>query len=77
MPGLWKHRTRPISFTLVAADVGVKCFGKEHVDHLPWCIKQKYQLTEDWTGDLYCSINLSWDYDAQTLNISMPGTSKI
>jgi hypothetical protein len=47
MPGLWKHKTRPISFTLVVDDFGVKHVEKEDVNHLIWCIKQKYQLTED------------------------------
>jgi hypothetical protein len=75
-PGLWKHTTRPISFTLVVDNFGVKYVGNEHVDHLIWCIKQKYQLTKDWTGDLYCGIKLNWDYDAHTLNISMPGYIK-
>jgi hypothetical protein len=43
------------------------------VDHLIWCIKQKYELIEDWTGDLYCGIKLKWDYDARRLDILMPG----
>jgi hypothetical protein len=51
----------------------VKYVGKEHVDHLLACIKEKYELTEDWTGDLYCGIKLALDYDARTLNILMPG----
>jgi hypothetical protein len=45
-------------FTLVVDNFGVKYVGKEHADYLIWCIKQKYELTEDWTGDLYCSITL-------------------
>ena len=32
-PGLWKHDTRPISFTLVVDDLGVKYVGKENVQH--------------------------------------------
>ncbi len=75
-PGLWKHKTRPISFTLVVYDFGIKYVRKEHVDHLIWCIKQKYELTKDWTGNLYCEIKLNWDYNARTLNISMPGYIK-
>jgi hypothetical protein len=43
------------------------------MDHLIWCIKQKYKLIEDWTGDLYCGITLKWDYNARTLDILMPG----
>jgi hypothetical protein len=64
---------RPILFTLVADDFGVKYVGKEHVDHLIWCITQKYELTEDWTGNLYWGIKLNWDYDPRSLDISMPG----
>jgi hypothetical protein len=72
-PGLWKHKMRFIAFTLVVDDFGVKYVGKEHAIHLIWCIKQKYELTEDWASNLYCSIKLNWDYGAQTLDISMPG----
>jgi hypothetical protein len=75
-PGLWKHETRPISFTLVVDNFVVKYIGKEHVDHLIQCIKQQYELTEDWTGDLYCGIKLKWDYEAQTVDLSMPGYIK-
>ncbi len=72
-PGLWKHATRPILFTLVVDDFEVKYVGKEHADHLIKCIKTKYKLMEDWAGDLYCVIKLNWDYTARTLDISMPG----
>ncbi len=30
-----------------------------------------YTLVKDWTGDLYCGIKLRWDYDNQTVDISM------
>jgi hypothetical protein len=43
---------------------GVKYVDKKHVDHLIWCIKQKYQLTEDWTGDLYL--------ESSSIGITMP-----
>ncbi len=75
-PSMWQHKTRPISFMLMVDNFGVKYVGNEHMDHLIWCIKQKYELTEDWTGDLYCGIKLNWDYDACTLDISMPGYIK-
>ncbi len=68
-PGLWKHKTLPILFTLVVNDFGVKYVGKEHVKHLIQFIKQKYELIDDWTGNLYCGIKLNWDYDVFTLDI--------
>ena len=47
-PGLWYHKSRPISFTLVVNDFGVKYIGKKHVDHLINSIKQTYsKLTKD------------------------------
>jgi hypothetical protein len=44
-PGLWQHLTLPISFTLVVNDFGVKYVGREHINHLIKCIKEKYELT--------------------------------
>ncbi len=72
-PGLWKHKTHLIAFTLVVDNFGVKYVGKEHADHMIQCIKKMYECTEDWTGDLYCGIKLNWDYNARMLDISMPG----
>ena len=63
-------------FTLVVDDFGVKYVGREHAEHLIACIKKTYELTEDWTGDLYCGIKLNWDYKARTVDLSMPGYIK-
>jgi hypothetical protein len=72
-PGLWYHVTRPILFTLVVNDFGVKYVNKEDADHLVASIRATYSLTEDWSGNLYCGISLDWDYIARTVDISMPG----
>jgi hypothetical protein len=76
MPGLWHHESRPISFTLVVGNFGVKYVDKEYVDHLIASIKMLYSLTEDWTGNLYCGIALEWDYENSHIDISMPGYIK-
>ena len=75
-PGQWKHVMRPIAFTLVGDDFGVKYVGKEHIDHLIAALKLKYTLVEDWAGNLYCGITLHWDYNERTVYISMPGYIK-
>ena len=75
-PGLWRHLARPISFTSVVDDFGVKYVGKEQVDHLLKCIQEKYELMEDLLGNLYCGIKLNWDYNACSFDISMPGYIK-
>ena len=62
VPGLWKHDTRPIQFTLVVDDFGVKYTQLEDVNHLQTAIEQDYTVTVDWTGKRYIGITLDWDY---------------
>ena len=71
-PGLWYHTTRPISFTLVVDDFGVKYVGKEHADHLKASLEEHYEVSVDWTGALYCGITLDWNYATRTVDLSMP-----
>ncbi len=56
--GLFTHKTRPIWFTLVVDDFGVKYVGQEHANHLMSVLKEFYKVEENWMGLLYCGINL-------------------
>jgi hypothetical protein len=56
-PGLWRHATRPVWFTLVVDDFGIKYVGKEHADHLLNALEEHYTISTDWTGSLYCGIS--------------------
>ncbi|KAL7478587.1 hypothetical protein ACHAW6_004346 [Cyclotella cf. meneghiniana] len=71
-PGLWKHTTCPITFTLIVDDFGVKYIGKEHAVHLLSVIQQHYKCKADWTGARYISIHLTWDYDKGQVHLYMP-----
>ena len=71
-PGLWRHQFRPVMFTLVVDDLGVKYVGREHAEHLMNAIEENYTVTKDWAGSLYCGISLKWDYAARHVDISMP-----
>ncbi len=57
-PGLWKHETRPTTFTLVVDDFGIKFVGDEHARHLIATLSKYYTVETDWTGELYCGITL-------------------
>ena len=46
-PGFWKHEWRPISFTLVIDDFGVKYVGKENADHLISVLQGDYEINID------------------------------
>jgi hypothetical protein len=72
-PGLWLHKTRPISFTLIVEDFAVKYVGKQHAEHLWNALLQTYELTTDWTATLYSGMTLKWDYGKRTWDISMHG----
>jgi len=72
-PGLWKHDTRDLAFTLVVDDFGVKYTNENDAKHLMSILHQQYKVSEDWTGTRYVGLTLKWDYDARTCDISMPG----
>jgi hypothetical protein len=57
-PGLWLHKTRPTSFTLVVDDFTVKYVGKQHAEHLRDSLSQTYELTTDWTATVYNELHL-------------------
>eukprot|EP00804_Cyclotella_cryptica_P030764 CCRYP_009164-RA/>CCRYP_009164-RA protein AED:0.15 eAED:0.16 QI:0/0/0/1/1/1/4/0/1045 len=73
VPGLWSHKWRPIWFTLVVGDFGVKYVGKEHALHLKSVLESYYPLSTDWTGNRYIGIRLDWDYNNRKVHLSMPG----
>lgn len=75
-PGLWTHSFRPIQFTLVVDDFGIKYVGTEHANHLISALQDSYEVSTDWKGELYCGITLKWDYETRTLDTSMPNYIK-
>ena len=71
-PGLWKHVTLPVQFTLIVDDFGVKYTGKENIQHLINALKETYEISEDWDGALYCGIILHWTYAHGYVDTAMP-----
>ncbi len=72
MPGYWKHKWHPISFTLLVDNFGVKYIGEEQVMHLIKVLKEHYKVEEDWEGKRYLGITLDWDYKNHKVHLSMP-----
>jgi len=71
-PGLWRHATHDIQFTLVVDDVAVRYTKRDDVNHLLDALRAHYQVTEDWDAARYCCLTLEWDYARRTVDISMP-----
>jgi hypothetical protein len=71
-PGLWHHKTRPIKFSLVVDDFGVKYVNKNDAQHLLDSIQANYPVKADWTGSKeYIGIDLNWNYEKGEAKISM------
>ena len=49
-PGLWKHNTRPVQFSLVVDDFGVKYVWRENAEYLIQSLQQHYKLQVDEKG---------------------------
>jgi hypothetical protein len=74
--GLWKHETRPVWFSLVVDDFGIKYIGRDNAEHLMASIKKNYDISSDWTGSAYCGLKIDWDYINGTVDLYMPGYIK-
>ena len=72
-PGLWTHEWRPICFSLLVDDFGVKYVGEEHAAHLVAALKETYDIEVDEKGEKYVGISLDWDYENGEVHLSMPG----
>ena len=75
-PGLSKHESRPINFSLVADDFGVLYRSKADVKHLEAELTAHYPITTNWTGDEYIGIDLKWNNEKRELITSMKGYVK-
>ena len=72
-PGLWKHVWRPITFTLVVDDFGIKSDALTHTNHLKRTLEKCYEVKVDWKGSIYVGIQLGWNYDKGYVDTHMPG----
>ena len=72
-PGLFRHRTRDISFTLVVDDFGIAYQHEDDVKHLIDAIKERYPVKVKMDPDQYIGITLKWDYIKRELRCSMDG----
>jgi hypothetical protein len=71
-PGLWKHKWRPVWFSFVVDDFGVKYIGKEHAQHLLQTVQKYYKCSFEPEGERYCRLTIKWDYLGKKMHIAMP-----
>ena len=67
--GLWTHTDRDIKFTLVVDNFGINNTRKKEAEQLISALQAKYEVTQEWTGVIYCRIKLKLDYKKRKLEI--------
>ena len=75
-PGLWLHEWRPIQFSLVVDDFGVKYVGEEIAKHLVNALVDNYEISQDWNGKKYCGLTLEWDHERKQCTYPFRDMSK-
>jgi hypothetical protein len=73
VPGLWRHKWRPIQFCLLVDNFGVEYVGIEHFDHLLDLLKKYHGVQCNMAGDKFAGINIQWDYVNKRCRICMQG----
>lgn len=60
-PGLWRHHTKDIVFTLVVDDFGCKYKNEKDFEELVDTLNKFYATTTDLSSKLYLGMTLDWD----------------
>ena len=71
-PGLFKHFCRPIQFTLIVDDFGIKYTRREDIDHLITSLQNHYDIDIDWEGKYYAGVYLDWNYEKGYVDVTIP-----
>ena len=58
--GLWRLQTRPLQFSLLVDDFGVKYECQADITYLLDSLKTIYKISEYWYGKLFCGLRLEW-----------------
>jgi hypothetical protein len=69
---LFRHESKPIAFTLVVDDFGIKYKGIDNAEYLIKILRLIYTITVDWSGERYLGMHINRNRLNNTIRISMP-----
>ncbi len=72
-PMLFRHKSRPIDFTLVVDDFGIQYRSPDDLEHLYACLTDMYAVKIEKTGSRFLGFDIAYDMTARTLTMSCPG----
>jgi hypothetical protein len=73
-PGLWKHDTSDLIFSLVVDDFGIMFTNKADANYLINTLKELFIVSKDWAGNQYSGLTIDGVYVNHFVDISsIPG----
>lgn len=72
VPMLFRHAHRPIFFTLIVDDFGIKYSNRDDAEHLFSTLREIYTITTDMTGQEYLGLSIAHDTVGHKITISIP-----
>ena len=69
---LWTHKSRPVSFTLIVDDFGIKCVGNKNAEHLIQALQWLYKITINLYGRFYSALTFKCNHKDKHVYISKP-----
>ena len=70
--GIWSHQNLKTMLCICVDDFGINFFSQQDANHLLTALRQKYDVTVEWTGENYLGIDIGWEYQKGHVDISMP-----
>ena len=58
VPGLWKHNTKPLCFTLCINNFAIKFTNMTDATHIIDALKKDYTITVDWDAEKYIELTI-------------------
>jgi hypothetical protein len=71
-PCLFRHTSRPIAFTLVVDDFGIKLTSDDDAKFLIDVLEKKYVIKVDYDGKKYLGFTIRYDKNLREIGLSMP-----
>ena len=61
---MFDHKTRKTKFCVCVDDSGIKYHSTYDAYHIINSVKEKYAITTDWEGNIFCGLTFEWNYKA-------------
>ncbi len=73
IPGLWTHKTRPTTFSLIVDNFAINIVSDNNAYHIINALKKYFTIAVDKDSPKYIGLTIEWDYENGKVHMFMPG----